>query len=52
MGVTVNPVRVKSIQDFGGLDVVADRLMDAEKKKVGDEAWVRCWVGWCAQGHA
>jgi hypothetical protein len=34
LGVTVNPVRVARIQDFGTLDVVGERLLDAERKKV------------------
>lgn len=34
VGVTVNPVRVKSIEEFGTLDVVGEKLLDAERKKV------------------
>jgi hypothetical protein len=38
LGVTVNPVRVARIQDFGSLDVVGERLLEAERKKVS-------WLG-------
>ncbi len=34
MGVTVNRVRVRSIEDFGSVDVVGTRLLEAERKKV------------------
>jgi len=33
VGVTVNPVRVASIQSFGDLDLVGSRLLDTERKK-------------------
>jgi hypothetical protein len=34
VGITVNPVRVKSIEEFGTLETVGARLLDLEKKKV------------------
>lgn len=34
VGVTVNPVRVQNIKDFGTLDDVGQKLMQAEQKKV------------------
>lgn len=34
IGVVVNPVRIASLKDFGNPDVVADRLIAAERKKV------------------
>ncbi|KAF8072357.1 putative sugar phosphate/phosphate translocator [Scenedesmus sp. PABB004] len=33
VGVTVSPVRVASIEQFGGLDAVGQRLLGAERKK-------------------
>lgn len=33
IGVVVNPVRIASLKDFGNPDVVADRLIAAERKK-------------------
>ncbi|KAF6253045.1 PsbP-domain-containing protein [Scenedesmus sp. NREL 46B-D3] len=33
VGVTVSPVRVASIEQFGGLEAVGKRLLDAERKK-------------------
>lgn len=33
VGVVVNPVRISSLREFGTLDVVADKLLQAEKKK-------------------
>lgn len=35
IGVVVNPVRIRSLTDFGSLDDVAVRVINAEKKKVG-----------------
>jgi hypothetical protein len=35
VGVTVSPVRVESIEQFGSLEAVGRRLMDTEAKKVG-----------------
>jgi len=35
VGVTVSPVRVASIEQFGDLEAVGQRLLDAERKKVG-----------------
>ena len=35
IGVVVNPVRIKSLRDFGSVDVVAQKLIAAERKKVG-----------------
>jgi hypothetical protein len=34
VGVTVSPVRVASIEQFGDLEAVGKRLLDAERKKV------------------
>lgn len=34
IGVTVAPVRVKTLQEFGDIDVVADKLLAAEQNKV------------------
>ena len=34
IGVVVNPVRLSSLTDFGTPQFVADRLLQAEKKKV------------------
>lgn len=44
VGVTVNPVRVDRIEAFGTLDLVGQRLLEAERKKV------RKASGWRA-GH-
>ncbi|KXZ55621.1 hypothetical protein GPECTOR_2g1171 [Gonium pectorale] len=33
LGITVNPVKVASIEQFGGLQDVGDKLLDAERKK-------------------
>ncbi|CAI5515422.1 unnamed protein product [Closterium sp. Naga37s-1] len=33
LGVVVNPVRVRSLRDFGDIDYVATRLLDAERRK-------------------
>jgi len=33
VGVTVNPVRVRQIQDFGSLQQVGDKLLEAERAK-------------------
>ncbi|CAI7802883.1 unnamed protein product [Closterium sp. NIES-54] len=33
LGVVVNPVRVRSLRDFGDIDLVATRLLDAEQRK-------------------
>ncbi|CAI7925784.1 unnamed protein product [Closterium sp. NIES-54] len=33
LGVVVNPVRVRSLRDFGDIDLVATRLLDAERRK-------------------
>lgn len=35
VGVTVNPVRVKSIDQFGSLEAVGQKLLDTERAKVG-----------------
>jgi hypothetical protein len=36
VGITVNPVRrVKTLEEFGSLDDVAQKLLEAEKKKAG-----------------
>eukprot|EP00879_Flechtneria_rotunda_P019291 GHRR01020260.1.p1 GENE.GHRR01020260.1~~GHRR01020260.1.p1 ORF type:complete len:172 (+),score=54.67 GHRR01020260.1:133-648(+) len=37
VGVTVSPVRVASIEKFGDLQVVGQRLLNAEQNKVGAE---------------
>ena len=34
LGVTVNPVRVDSLDAFGDLDTIAARLLQAERAKV------------------
>ena len=34
IGVVVNPVRISSLTEFGSIDIVADKLLQAEKKKV------------------
>jgi hypothetical protein len=34
IGVTVSPVRVSSIEQFGDLTAVGQRLLDVERKKV------------------
>jgi hypothetical protein len=34
IGVVVNPVRIASLKDFGTPDVVAEKLLAAERKKV------------------
>ncbi|KAF5833333.1 hypothetical protein DUNSADRAFT_10413 [Dunaliella salina] len=33
IGVTVNPVRVPRIEEFGSLEVIGQRLLDTERKK-------------------
>ncbi|KAI5071797.1 hypothetical protein GOP47_0014048 [Adiantum capillus-veneris] len=33
VGVVVNPVRISSLSEFGTVDIVADKLLQAEKKK-------------------
>eukprot|EP00245_Coleochaete_scutata_P012041 TRINITY_DN4581_c1_g1_i1.p1 TRINITY_DN4581_c1_g1~~TRINITY_DN4581_c1_g1_i1.p1 ORF type:complete len:286 (+),score=53.84 TRINITY_DN4581_c1_g1_i1:73-858(+) len=33
VGIVVLPVRISSLKDFGGIDVVAERLVEVEKKK-------------------
>lgn len=33
VGVVVNPVRIKSLSEFGTVDIVADKLLQAEKRK-------------------
>lgn len=39
LGVVVNPVRVKDIASFGSLEDVGQKLLEAERKKVG--RWTR-----------
>ena len=34
IGVVVSPVRINSLQDFGSPQFVADKLINAEKRKV------------------
>lgn len=34
VGVVVNPVRISSLNEFGTVDVVADKLLQAERRKV------------------
>lgn len=34
IGVVVNPVRLSSLKEFGTPDFVADKLLQAERKKV------------------
>lgn len=36
VGVVVNPVRISSLNEFGTVDVVADKLLQAERRKVMD----------------
>ncbi|MCO5568810.1 hypothetical protein L7F22_022510 [Adiantum nelumboides] len=33
IGVVVNPVRISSLSEFGTVDIVADKLLQAEKRK-------------------
>lgn len=35
VGIVVNPVRITSLTDFGTPQFVADKLIKAEKRKVG-----------------
>lgn len=35
IGVVVNPIRLSSLGDFGSPGFVADKLISAEKRKVG-----------------
>ena len=37
IGVVVNPVRLESLEKFGSPQFVADKLIQAEKRKVTDE---------------
>ena len=37
MGITVSPVRVKTIDQFGSLETVGQKLLDSEKAKVRQE---------------
>ncbi len=34
VGVTVNPIRINSLKDFGSLEAVGEKLLGAEKAKV------------------
>ena len=43
IGVVVNPVRLNSLTEFGTPQFVADRLLQAEKKKV--EMPEQCFLG-------
>ena len=36
VGVTVSPIRIRSLEQFGNLAAVGDRLLAAERSKVGD----------------
>jgi hypothetical protein len=45
VGVTVSPVRVASIDQFGDLQAVGQRLLQAEQKKVCVRAWERAGGG-------
>jgi hypothetical protein len=42
VGVTVSPVRVASIEQFGDLQAVGKRLLDAERKKVRLQRSIVC----------
>ena len=37
IGIVINPVRINSLTEFGTIDTVATRLLDAELRKV---SWV------------
>ena len=39
IGVVVSPVRIKSLEDFGTPQFVADKLINAEKRKVTKIKW-------------
>ncbi|CAI7927264.1 unnamed protein product [Closterium sp. NIES-54] len=43
LGVVVNPVRVRSLRDFGDIDLVATRLLDAERRKTAIDAEMASW---------
>ena len=38
VGVTANPVKVRTITDFGSVKDVGDKLLDAERRKVSSGA--------------
>lgn len=40
VGVTVSPVRIASIEQFGDLAIVGQRLLEAEGKKVRPHTWL------------
>lgn len=44
IGVVVNPVRLTSLSEFGSPQFVADKLIQAEKKKVS--VCLKCNVRW------
>lgn len=48
VGVVVNPVRLTSLKDFGTPQFVADKLIQAEKRKViaSDCNFVGIFFGW------
>lgn len=37
VGVTVSPIRIRSLEQFGDLAAVGDRLLAAERSKVGTQ---------------
>ena len=41
VGVTVNPVRIASLSAFGSLEDVGDKLLNAERAKVGPGRFAR-----------
>jgi PsbP len=45
IGITVNPVRVASLDAFGDINKVADKLLEAERQKVGsiENSTVALW---------
>ena len=37
LGITINPVKIPSLQEFGTVDDIAQRLLNAERQKVGHD---------------
>jgi len=42
IGVVVNPVRLTTLGDFGTPQFVADKLLQAERRKVNSVIFVKC----------
>lgn len=40
IGVVVNPVRLKTLEEFGTPQFVADKLLQAERRKVKLSIWL------------